>query len=42
VAVLGAAWDGATGLIVFYSTAYCAVMIFLAKEALAELKEKFS
>jgi O-antigen/teichoic acid export membrane protein len=41
-AVLGAAWDGATGLIVFYTTAYCAVMIFLAKEALAELREKFS
>jgi O-antigen/teichoic acid export membrane protein len=41
-AVLGAIWDGATGLIVFYTAAYCAVMIFLAKEALAELKGKFS
>jgi PST family polysaccharide transporter len=41
-AILGAIWDGATGLIVLYTTAYCAVMIFLAKEALAELKGKFS
>jgi O-antigen/teichoic acid export membrane protein len=41
-AILGAIWDGATGLIVLYTTTYCAVMIFLAKEALAELKGKFS
>jgi O-antigen/teichoic acid export membrane protein len=41
-AVLGAIWDGAAGLIVSYTAAYCAVMIFLAKEALAELKGKFS
>jgi O-antigen/teichoic acid export membrane protein len=41
-AVLGAIWNGATGLIVFYTTAYCAMMIFLAKEAFAELKGKFS
>ena len=32
------AWDGATRLIVFYTTASCAVMIFLAKEVLTELK----
>jgi PST family polysaccharide transporter len=41
-AVLGATWDGAAGMIVFYTAAYCAVMIFLAKEALVELKGKFS
>jgi PST family polysaccharide transporter len=41
-AVLGAIWDGATGMIVFYTAAYCAVMIFIAKEALVELKGKFS
>lgn len=41
-AVLGATWDGAAGMIVFYTAAYCAVMILLAKEALAELKGKFS
>jgi O-antigen/teichoic acid export membrane protein len=41
-AVLGATWDGAAGMIVFYTAAYCAVMIFLAKEALVELKCKFS
>ena len=41
-AVLGAVWDGAAGMIVFYTAAYCAVMIFLAKEALAELKGKIS
>ena len=41
-AVLGATWDGAAGMIVFYTAAYCAVMIFLAKEALVELKAKFS
>ena len=29
-------------MIVFYTAAYCAVMIFLAKEALVELKGKFS
>jgi hypothetical protein len=41
-AVLGAVWDGAPGMIVFYTPAYCAVMIFLAKEVLAELKGTFS
>jgi O-antigen/teichoic acid export membrane protein len=41
-AVLGAIWDGAAGMIVFYTAAYCAVMIFLAKETLVELKGKFS
>ena len=41
-AVLGATWNGAAGLIVFYAAAYCAVMIFLAKGALVELKGKFS
>ena len=30
-AVLGAIWDGAAGLIVFYTAAYCTVMIFLAR-----------
>ena len=35
-------WDGASRLIVFYTTASCAVMIFLAKEVLTELKGKFS
>jgi PST family polysaccharide transporter len=41
-AVLGAVWDGAPGMIVFYTPVYCAVMIFLAKEVLAELKGTFS
>ncbi len=41
-AVLGAIWDGAAGMIVFYTAAYCAVMTLLAKEALTELKGKFS
>jgi O-antigen/teichoic acid export membrane protein len=41
-AVLGAIWDAAAGMIVFYTAAYFAVMIFLAKEVLAELKGKFS
>jgi hypothetical protein len=29
-------------MIVFYTAAYCAVMIFLAKEAFVELNGKFS
>jgi O-antigen/teichoic acid export membrane protein len=41
-AILGAIWDGAAGMILFYTPAYCAVMIFMAREALAELKGKFS
>jgi PST family polysaccharide transporter len=41
-AVLGAVWNGAAGMILFYTPAYCAVMIFMAREALAELKGKFS
>jgi teichuronic acid exporter len=41
-AVLGAIWNGAAGMIVSYTAAYCAVMTFLAKEALVELKGKFS
>jgi O-antigen/teichoic acid export membrane protein len=41
-AVLGAVWDGATGMIVSYTAAYCAVMTLLAKETLVELKAKFS
>jgi teichuronic acid exporter len=41
-AVLGAMWDGAPGMILFYTPAYCMVMIFLAKEVLAELQGKVS
>jgi O-antigen/teichoic acid export membrane protein len=41
-AILGAIWDGAAGMILFYTPAYCGVMIFMAREALAELKGKFS
>jgi O-antigen/teichoic acid export membrane protein len=41
-ALLGAIWDGAAGMIVLYTTAYCAAMIFLVKEALVELKGRFS
>lgn len=41
-AVLGAIWDGAVGMIVFYTPAYFAVMIFLAKEAMAEIGGGFA
>jgi O-antigen/teichoic acid export membrane protein len=41
-AILGAVWDGAPGLIAFYTVAYCAVMVLLAREALAELKARWS
>ena len=41
-AVLGAICDGAAVMIVFYTAVYCAMMTFLAKEALVELKGKFS
>lgn len=41
-AVLGAIWNGAPGLIMFYTAAYCTVMIYLAKEALTELKGGFA
>jgi O-antigen/teichoic acid export membrane protein len=41
-AILGAIWDGAAGMILCYTPAYCGVMIFMAREALAELKGKFS
>lgn len=41
-AVLGVLWDGAAGMIVLYTPAYCAVVIFLAREVLAELKGTFS
>ncbi len=41
-AILGAVWGGAPGLIAFYTVAYCAVMVLLAREALAELKAIFS
>jgi O-antigen/teichoic acid export membrane protein len=41
-AILGAVWDDAPGLIAFYTVAYCAVMVLLAREALAELKARWS
>lgn len=41
-AVLGALWDGASGMVICYTPAYCAVMLFMAREALAELKGGFS
>jgi O-antigen/teichoic acid export membrane protein len=41
-AILGAIWGGAAGMILLYTPAYCGVMIFMAKQALAELKGKFS
>jgi O-antigen/teichoic acid export membrane protein len=41
-AVLGAIWDGAPGLIILYTVAYCAVMTYLVKEALTELKDRFT
>jgi len=41
-AVLGTVWGGAAGLIAFYTVAYCAVMVILARETLLELRAKFS
>jgi O-antigen/teichoic acid export membrane protein len=41
-AILGAIWDGAAGMILCYTPAYCGVMIFMAREALVELKGRFS
>src|SRR5215469_2044065 len=35
-AVLGTIWGGAAGLIAFYTVAYCAVMVILARETLLE------
>ena len=35
--VLGALWDGAQGLIVFFTPVYCAVMAIMAKEAFAQI-----
>jgi O-antigen/teichoic acid export membrane protein len=37
-AVLGALWNGAMGTVLFATPVYCAVMAFMAKEALAEIK----
>jgi hypothetical protein len=41
-AVFGALWDGATGMVVFSTPAYCAIMAIMAKETLAELNSRFS
>jgi O-antigen/teichoic acid export membrane protein len=40
-AVLGGLWGGAPGVIVFSTPVYCAVMAFMAKETLAEMKGSF-
>jgi O-antigen/teichoic acid export membrane protein len=41
-AVFGALWDGASGVVVFSTPVYCAVMAVMAKEALAEIKGGFA
>ena len=41
-ALLGAIWDGAKGLVICSTVAYCAVMTIMAKEAFAEIKGGFS
>jgi O-antigen/teichoic acid export membrane protein len=41
-AVLGTLWNGALGTVMFATPVYCAVMSVMAKEALAEMKGRFS
>jgi O-antigen/teichoic acid export membrane protein len=41
-AVFGALWDGAPGVVVFSTPAYCAIMAIMAKETLTELNSRFS
>jgi O-antigen/teichoic acid export membrane protein len=40
-AVFGALWDGAKGVVMFSLPVYCAIMGFMAKEALTEMKTGF-
>jgi O-antigen/teichoic acid export membrane protein len=41
-AALGALWCGATGAVVIFTLVYCALMIIMTKEVLAELQGRFS
>jgi O-antigen/teichoic acid export membrane protein len=41
-AALGALWCGATGAVVIFTSVYCALMIIMTKEVLAELQGSFS
>ncbi len=41
-AVIGALWGGASGMVLFSTPAYCAVMIFMAREVLTELNGRFA
>ena len=41
-AILGALWDGAAGVVLFSTPVYCVVMVFMAREALAELNGRLT
>jgi teichuronic acid exporter len=41
-AILGAFWNAAEGVVIVSTLAYCAVMVTMAKEALGEIKGRFS